>query len=295
VSPNFRAKKGHYLVGGTRYFCGDPENKDDLKETEARRTTLYKLTVALIRSYANIGGEIEDAGYTAAEINKIKQKVDFYLKLRDEIKNASGEILDMKTYEADMRHLIDTYIQADEPRVISPFGDMSLIDIIVKTGIADAIASLPKGIRDSKEAVAETIENNVRKKIIREHLIDPAYFEKMSKLLDEIIRERRDKAINYEAYLKKIAELSKMVNNTGYNIPMPEELKTREQRALYNNLGKDEKLAIKIDEAIKSVKKAGWRGNLAKENEIKAELYRILNDVNEVERLFPIIKEQSGY
>jgi type I restriction enzyme R subunit len=278
-----------------RYFCGDPENKDDLKETEARRTALYKLTVALIRSYANIAAEIEDAGYTKSEINEIKKKVDFYLKLRDEIKNASGETLDMKTYEADMRHLIDTYIQADEPRVISPFGDMSLIDIIVKTGIADAIASLPNGIRGSKEAVAETIENNVRKKIIREHLIDPAYFEKMSKLLDEIIRERRDNAINYETYLKKIAELSKMVNNTGYNISVPAELKTREQRALYNNLGKDEKLAVKIDEAIKSVKKAGWRGNLAKENEIKAELYRILNDVKEVERIFAIIKEQSGY
>jgi len=278
-----------------RYFCGNPENKDDLKESEVKRNALYKLTVALIRSYANIVAEIEQAGYSKSEIETITRKVDFYVKLRDEIKNASGETLDLKTYEADMRHLIDTYIQAEEPRVISPFGEMSLIDIIVKTGIADAIANLPEGIRSSKGAVAETIENNVRKKIIRDHLLDPAYFDKMSKLLDEIIRERRENAINYEQYLKKIADLSKMVNNTGYNNPMPSSLSTREQRALYNNLGKDENLAMKIDEAIKAVKKAKWRGNLAKENEIKFALNEILNDVGEVERIFAIVKEQSDY
>lgn len=277
-----------------RYFCGNPENEDDLKENEAKRTALYKLTVALIRSYANIAGEIEETEYTKTEIADIKRKVDFYLKLREEIKNASGETLDMKTYEADMRHLIDTYIQADDPRVISPFGEMSLIDIIVKTGIADAIASLPKGIRDSKEAVAETIENNVRKKIIRDHLIDPAYFDEMFKLLDEIIRERHENVINYEAYLQKIAELSKMVNST-YRTSEPEILSTREQRALFHNLGDDEVLAMKIDSAVKCVRKAGWRGNLSKENEIKAELFKILGNVKDVERIFPIIHEQSEY
>ena len=39
-----------------------------------------------------------------------------------------------------MRHLIDTYIEADEPRKISPFDNMGLLDLIVKTGIAEAIS-----------------------------------------------------------------------------------------------------------------------------------------------------------
>jgi len=56
----------------------------------------------------------------------IKNKVDKYLKLREEIRMASGEKLDLKTYEADMRHLIDTYIQAEDSRRIDPFGDQSL-------------------------------------------------------------------------------------------------------------------------------------------------------------------------
>ncbi|MCF6155666.1 MAG: HsdR family type I site-specific deoxyribonuclease [Candidatus Brocadia sp.] len=278
-----------------RYFCGDPENEEDLKSNEVKRTSLYKQTVALIRAYANIAAEMEEAGYTQAEIADIKKKVDYYLKLREEIRNASGETLDMKTYEADMRHLIDTYIQAEEPRTISPFANMSLLDLLVNSGIADAINSLPEGIKRNKEAVAETIENNVRKKIIQEHLIDPAYFEEMSKLLHEIVKERKTNAINYEAYLKKIAELAKKVNNPARD-NLPASIKnSNARRALYNNLNHDEELAVVMDEAVRYVKKADWRGNDAKEREIKKALYDILKDANEVERIFPIIKQQNEY
>jgi len=277
-----------------RYFCGNPENEEDLKANEVKRTALYKQSVALIRAYANIAGEMEEAGYSAKEIEDIKKLVDFYLNLREEIRKASGETLDLKTYEADMRHLIDNFIQAEESRRIDPFGDQTLLDIIVKTGIADAINSLPQGIKSSKEAIAETIENNVRRKIIKEHLIDPAYFEEMSKLLNEIIKERKAIAVSYEEYLKKIAELAKMVNNMTRD-DLPASIQTPSQRALYNNLSKNEALAIAIDEAIKRVKKADWKGNLQKENEIKAEIYKILKDENEVERIFPIIKQQNEY
>ncbi|MBI4302876.1 MAG: HsdR family type I site-specific deoxyribonuclease [Chloroflexi bacterium] len=277
-----------------RYFCGDPESEEDLKANEVKRTALYKQTVALIRSYANIAAEMEEAGYSPAEIDQIKKQVDFYLKLREETKNASGETLDVKTYEADMRHLIDTYIQAEDPRTISPFGDMSLLDIIVNSGIAAGITSMPAGIRANKEAVAEAIENNVRKKIIEEHMIDPAYFEQMSKLLNGIIKQRKARAISYEEYLNSIAELSKKVSNAATE-DLPDQIKTNAQRALYHNLSDDEFLAIRVDQAVKKVKKADWRGNPPKENEIKAELFKVLNDKDEVERVFSIIKQQSEY
>ena len=277
-----------------RFFCGNPENEEDLKDSEVKRTALYKQTVALIRAYANIAGELEQAGYTQTEIEDIKRSVDFYVKLREEIKNASGETLDMKTYEADMRHLIDNFIQAEEPRKISPFDGQTLIDLIVKTGIADAINNLPQGIKSNQEAVAETIENNVRRKIIKEHLIDPAYFEEMSKLLNEIIKERKAGAVSYEEYLKKIAELAKRVSNL-IRDDMPAGITTRAQQALYNNVGKDETLAIKIDEVVLRKRMADWRGDRPKENIIKAELYKILNDENEVERIFHIIKQQHEY
>src|SRR5262249_2885332 len=194
------------------YFCGNTEVPTDLQEREPRRSALYKAVVSLVRAYANIADELEAAGYAAADIARIKRQVDQYVALREIIRKASGESLDLKAYEADMRHLIDTYIEAHEPRKISPFENMGLIDLIVKTGIANAIATQLGGLKGNKNAIAETIENNVRRKIIKEHLNDPAYYEKMSALLDEIIATRKARAIEYEEYLKRIADLAKRVD-----------------------------------------------------------------------------------
>ena len=276
------------------YFCGNPENKQDLKDSEMKRTALYKHTVGLIRAYANIAEEMTEAGYSAEETEVIKNKLNKYLKLREEIRMSSGEKLDLKAYEADMRHLIDTYIQAEDARRIDPFGDQSLLDIMLNSGIAEAIKNLPAGIRSSKEAVAETIENNVRRKIIKDHLIDPAYFDEMSKLLSEIVRERKANAISYEEYLKKIAELAARVTNQTRD-DLPAEISTNAQRALYRNLGNNQELAIAVDAAVHASRHADWRGNIPAENLIKQAIYGVIKDKAEVERIFSIIKQQNEY
>jgi len=276
------------------YFCGNTEIADDLKNREPQRVALYKSTAILVRSYANIADELTDAGYSDVEVGRIKQNLKRYVDLRETIRKASGETIDLKTYEADMRHLIDTYIEADEPRKISPFDDMPLLELLVKSGIAEVINSLPQGIKSDQTAVAETIENNVRSKIIKDYLNDPAFYEKMSALLDEIIAARKAKAIQYEAYLKKIAELAKQVQ-AGQADDTPVQLNTPGRRALYNNLNHDEELAIRIDETVKHVRPDGWRGVQAREQIIKRALYDVLNDTDEVERIFLIIRQQREY
>jgi type I restriction enzyme R subunit len=276
------------------YFCGNTEMPSDLEEREPQRTALYKATAALVRAYATIADEMGPAGYSHADITRIKQRLEHYLAIREIIRKASGETLDLKAYEADMRHLIDTYIQADEPRKISPFDDLPLLELIVKTGIADAINQQLGGLKGNKNAIAETIENNVRRKIIKEHLNDPAFFEKMSALLDEIIAARKAKAIEYEEYLKRIAEIAKKVE-AGKNEDTPEQLDTPGKRALYNNLDQNEALTLKIDETIKQVRPDGWRGVQAREQIIKAALYGVLQDIAEVERIFLIVKAQLEY
>ncbi len=286
------------------YFCGNPEIEEELKARENRRTSLYKKTVSLIRAYTNIADGMEEAGYSLNQTEEIKKDINHYLKLREEIKQASGEKLNFKFYEADMRHLIDTYIQAEEPKTISSFGDMSLLDIIVNFGISNAIGSLSKEIKKNEEAVAETIENNVRKKIIKEHLIDPAFFDQMSELLAEIIKERKASAISYEAYLKKIVELAKQVNESK-SADTPDVLKTNAQRAFYNKLDKDINFAIQTDHAVKNTKRDDWRGHPAKENEMKQALYLVVEEYrpeyseedkkNKAEELLELSKKQEDY
>jgi len=138
-----------------RYFCGS---------SDKQRVALYKHTVALIRAYANIANEMQAAGYSVTETTTIKTEVKFYTDLREEIKKASGDYIDLKAYEPAMRHLIDTYIRAEESEKVSEFDDMTLVELIVAKG-KDAIKTLPKGIRNNKAAVAETIQNNLRKVI----------------------------------------------------------------------------------------------------------------------------------
>jgi type I restriction enzyme R subunit len=276
------------------YFCGNTEIPADLEEREPQRTALYKAVVTLIRAYANIADELSEAGYSLFDQERIKTQVEQYLKLREIIRKASSETLDTKAYEADMRHLIDAYIEAEEPRQTSHFENLSLVDLIVRLGINDAIKESLGTFNGDKNAIAEVIENNVRKKIIKEQLTDPAYYERMSALLNEIIAARRAKAIEYEEYLKRIADLAAKVKK-GKADETPEQLDTPGKRALYNNLNQDEELALTIDETVKRVRPDGWRDHLAKERIIQGALYEILKDKEEVERLFLIIKAQKEY
>ncbi len=295
------------------YFCGNTEIATDLADREPQRAALYKGVASLIRAYANLADELEAAGYTAAECAHLKQKNKHYLELRQQIRLASDEHLNLKAYEADMRHLIDTYVEAEESRTISPFDDIPLLELIVKTGIADAIASKLGGLKGNQNAIAETIENNVRSKIIKQRLTDPAFYDKMSELLDEVIRDRKTKALAYEKYLKKIAQLVKQVE-AGHSSDIPNILKqSAALRALYHTLQEppanvvaesmgygDEKalldLAIEIDKTVKRVRPDGFRGVQAKENVIKRAILPLLkNNPEEVERLFAIIEQHPEY
>lgn len=283
------------------YFCGNTEVPTDLKEREPQRAALYKSIVALLRAYANISDEMIDAGYTEVDIQRIKELLDFYVKMRDTIRNAAGETLDLKPYEADMRHLIDTYIEAKEPRKISPFDDMGLLDLINSTGMAEAIDAKLGGLKGNQDAIAETIENNVRSKIIQEQMSDPAFYEKMSALLDEIIAARKAKALEYEEYLKRMADLAKTLG-AGKSSETPDELDSPGKRAIFNKLHEatdgqapNVDLALKIDSTVLSVRPDGWHGVQAKEEVIKAALYGILQDIDRVEEIFAIIQNQREY
>jgi type I restriction enzyme, R subunit len=276
------------------YFCGNTEVPDDLKTHEPQRVALYKSTAALVRAYANIADDLPKAGYTDIRVTQIKQNLDRYLKLREIIRQASGETIDLKAYEADMRHLIDTYIEAEEPRKISNFDNIGLLELIVNSGMADAISSLPYGIKGNQSAIAETIANNVRSKIIKEHLNDPAFYDRMSVLLKEILDDLRALRIDYEQFLKRVADVAKQVQ-AGKADNTPANLNSPGKRALYNNLNQNEELALSIDESVKKARPDGWRGVLPREQVVKKALYDVLKDEAEVERIFLIIRAQKEY
>ena len=100
------------------HFCGNTESPLDLQEREPLRMAYYKAVAELTRAHAALANELIEAGYTASEATRITQQRDKALDWRQVIRLAAGENLDLKAYEADMRFMIDAYIEADQPRKI---------------------------------------------------------------------------------------------------------------------------------------------------------------------------------
>lgn len=273
------------------YFCGDTENPEDIKSTEERRVALYKLVGALIRAYANIANELHKIGYTDEQGVAIKEEVQYYADLRETIKRASGDYLDMKQFEPGMRQLMDMYLDANASKKISDFENKTLVELIVQLG--ESSGGNSSGSKQT--AVAETIENNVRKVIIEESKTNPKYFEKMSDLLKELIKQRKEQRIAYQEYLEKIKELAEHVADPSKSNAYPTSLDTKAKQAFYDNLGDNEQLALALDQVVQYTKNDGWRDSKIKEKKIKIAVGGLVQDEKKTAEVMKIIKAQSEY
>jgi type I restriction enzyme R subunit len=294
------------------YFCGSADDPNALTNTEPLRIAFYKAVVVFVRAYAAIVPNLGESGYSATEIGTLENEVQFYTDTRAAIKRHSGEELDIKPYEADMRHLINTYIQADPATDLRDLTSLSLTELIIETGIHDTIAhKLNAKGKLSKNAIAEGIVNNVRKTIIRDQLTDPKFYAEMSKLLEDLIQQRRDQTLAYEDFLQKAEELVKRLTKKQPTEGIPAMLHGKpEAIVLFNNLGtipkktfkcptnNDEKarLALEIDLAVREEAPAGWKGDDTREKQLLNALFPLMSrDREATKAIFEIIKNQRGY
>ncbi len=279
-----------------QYFCAAEEgNGEQLRSNEPKRVELYKSVATLVRSYGNLANEMTTAGYSETEALSIKDEVTFYANLRDEVKLGAGEDVDFKQYEAGMRHLLDTYIQAKPSEIVSDFEDTGLIELVVRMG-SKAIDKLPKGIRDNPDAVAATIANNMRKVIIQERAMNPKYYDKMSELLDALLEERRKSALDYKDYLKKLleqaAKLGKLESDTDY----PAWADDGGKRALVDFFLPAADLAQDVDRAVRDTKPDSWVGNGMKERKVKRAVKSVLPDgFDRLDELMELLRARHEY
>jgi type I restriction enzyme, R subunit len=279
-----------------RYFCAEElGNAEQLKANEPKRVDLYKAVAAVTRTFGNLANEMGAAGYSDAEAEAIRTEVAHYAAVRDEVKLGAGEDVDFKQYEAGMRFLLDTYIQADASEVVADFKNTGLIQLIVEQGVG-AVDKLPPGIKKDPKAVAETITNNMRKVIIDERAMNPKYYDKMSELLDALIEKQRQGAIDYKQYLERLIAQAQQLGKRESDTVYPTWADNGARRALIDFGLPSEDVAIEVDRAVMDSKPHDWLGNSIKEKKVKRALRKALpDDYERLDELFDLVKARNEY
>jgi type I restriction enzyme R subunit len=198
-----------------------------------------------------------------------------------------------------MRHLIDSYIGAEESRTLASFDNMTFVDMLVNEPGATYL-TFPASTKEKPGVMAEVIENNLRKVIIEESPLNPAHYGKMSVLLSELIRKRKETTIEYEKYLQEIIAFASRVKSTSTSAGYPYDLTTKAMRALYDNLEQNEEAAVALHKKIISTKKDGWRDNFQKTKAVRNAIDKVLQQYGitepvEMQRIFELVKNQVEY
>ena len=277
------------------FFCGENiswlNNPEEFEALARLRERFYSLASSLARAFAELKSQILSLPYTEAEWNEKEKRTNDYVNLRQVIMQASGDFVDLKACEPDMRHLIDNYIAAGDSTKIIEFDDTTLLDIIELCKF-----DLTAGKKKVRESAAEKIENNIRRKIVDQINVNPAYYNKMSEILDQLIEERKNGLIEYKKLLERYIELAKKVNSSAANEDYPASVKgSAAKRAIYDNCGNDEELTNAIYDAVMSSMQADFRNSPVKINKIKRALFDVLQDDAEVDRVYELISKQSDF
>lgn len=284
--------------GFFRYFVYDdnaPEEEMDkqLDDNAEKRSKLYKYVRRYLNCYANLANSLEDMGYSEAERKEYAECAKKYDALKREIELRSNDHIDMRRYEPDMRQVLDLYVKAEDSEVIAKLDDTSFLDIVAAQN-EEQLNDLPDELKDEYgRASAETVEANLREVIRKDSPFNPAYYGKLSIILQELIDKRKKEMLDYEEYMKELIELVKKARGKSAN-SYPESIKTPGMRALYDNLGQDENLAVRTHEVIKENALVGFRDNRLKQRKLIRALAKLLGD-EMAQKIYDIIKLHDEY
>jgi len=280
------------------------ENKNDQESyelflaDEEKRQNFYEYLSLYARALklALSSDKIDDI-FRKKDIDNYKSKMKFYSELRASVKIRYHEKVDFGKYEKQMQKLLDTFISADEvnqlTKLVNIFDESFEAEIervVGDNARADAILSA------TTSAISEKMQSN------------PAYYEKLSRKIKELIEEYKDKRLTEEEKLKQAKDIRDMMISQDEreedNYPLKIK-KNRFARAIYDNVKEDFiglftdlseeiliEFALKIDEIFQKVsKKPDWENNSDVKNTIDGTIEDMLWDLeDEYEKSF----EDSG-
>lgn len=150
-------------------------------------------------------------------INRYKEDLTMFLKLRKAVVERYSDEIDYKQYEGQIQKLIDTHITTEKIETLT-----ELVNIFDRDKFQQEVENTT-----GKAAKADKIASRTSKHITEKMDEDPAFYKKFSQLLKETIDDYEAKRINEAQYLSRVQDImNNVLAHTDNDIP--EQLKDRD-------------------------------------------------------------------
>ena len=256
----------------------DQESYEVYLADEERRKLFYEYLSHYARALklALSSDKISEV-FNNKEIINYKEKMKFYAQLRKSVRIRYHEQVDFGKYEKQMQKLLDTFISAEEvnqlTKLVNIFDEefeSEIERVVGDNARADAILSATTAV------ITEKRESN------------PAYYDKLSKRIQEIIEEYKEKRLTEEEKLKQAKEIRDLlVKNEGEEESnYPNSIKNNScARAFYDNLEECFNEAMNsVDERILVAEAPIGYGNRVQEDLLTQTVLKIANIFKEASK-----------
>ncbi len=257
-------------------LLADDELRNDFYDSLSKFARTLKLALSTLEFEEQVP---ED------EVNMYKNDSRFFLKLRVSVKQRYSDDIDYKQYEAQIQKLIDTHITTDE--VIQITEQVNIFD-------KDKFQQEVEGI-EGTAAQADTMASRLKKTLTEKMNEDPTYYKKFSDLLEETIKEYRDKRITDAEYLQRMKEMvGNVLERKGDDTPSILEGNDNakafygvagaviNRKAVENTDNKQlsAEIGVAIDEIIKKYKIVDFQSNVDVQNKMRTAIDEYLYELN---------------
>jgi len=196
----------------------DAEAYQQLLKDEAIRVLFYDKLAAFAKglklalSSIQFHKEVEEK-----VINRYKEDLTMFLKLRLAVVERYSDEIDYKQYEGQIQKLIDTHITTEKIETIT-----KLVNIFDKDKFQQEVENTT-----GKAAKADKIASRTAKHITEKMDEDPAFYKKFSQMLRETISDYEAKRLSEAQYLSRVQDImNNVLAHTDNDIP--EQLKDRD-------------------------------------------------------------------
>lgn len=256
----------------------DMESFEVFLADEDKRKSFYELLSQFARALKlSLSSDKLEEVFTRVEIETYKKAMKFYSDLRRSVKIRYHEEVNFGKYEKQMQKLLDTFISAKEvnqlTKLVNIFDaefDGEIERIVGNNARADAIISA------TAKVITEKREQN------------PAYYDKLSKRIQEILDEYKEGRLSDEEKLKHAKDIRNLLmkKNESDEDEYPEAIRHQtHMKAFYDNL-KEAMASVQPEQFIlfihqldalfkEASKKPDWENN----NDVKNAIDQDIDDL----------------